>query len=292
MATETTQRDMMLVYDGDCPMCISTVGMLKRSGLVTPEQTVSSHDLSADEFSTAHAAGLRNQLVVLEPRTQETRSGTDGLLWIIGRNRGNPLWVRALSLPGVRHLVGMGYETISYNRRIVSPPRHAVRCDCEPEVTLGRRLMLVVPLLVATIALTAMFGATLFARLNLGDAATGAVWMIAGAGVGWVVMGCFASAALRSEQRIDYLAHLVVTAFMGVLVLLPAAVVSWWLPPWGVAALAIVSVLVSFTIMFRMQVRRIPAVGLSTRWLWAWSGVLVIALLGTTLFYFAERSIP
>jgi hypothetical protein len=288
MATEIEQREMTLAYDGDCPMCLSTVAMLKRLGLVAPEQAVSNHDLSTADLATAQAAGIRNQLVVLDPRSNEVRAGADGLLWIIGRNRGNPLWVRGLSLPGLRHLLSLGYETISYNRRVISPPRHAVRCDCEPEVTVGRRMKLVVPLLMLTVPLTALFGAAVFVGWNLGDAIRGAVFMEVAAGVGWIAMAAAALVLLRGEQRVDYLAHLAVTALVGVLVLLPASVLTWWLPvPVGVL-LAGVSVLVSFALMFQMQRRRTAAVGLSQRWLWAWVGWLLVGFVGTVLVNFGQ----
>src|SRR6476660_3965437 len=162
MSTAVEKSTRFLTYDGDCPMCTSTVAWLVRTKLVEPDQLRSNHVLEGADLDTVRAAGIRNQLVVLDPISRETRSGTDGLLWIIGDNLGHPLWVRILSWPLVRQLLRFGYETVSYNRRVISPPRHQIVCDCEPEVTLARRLMLIVPLVVFSLALAAAFGAALF----------------------------------------------------------------------------------------------------------------------------------
>jgi predicted DCC family thiol-disulfide oxidoreductase YuxK len=286
MTTDVKSGEKILMYDGDCPMCTSTIALLVRAGLVQSEQTRSNHELVGVEFEAAQAAGIRNQLVVLDPQTRQTRSGSDGLLWIIRDNTGNHVLVRLLSLPGIRHLLRWGYETISYNRRIISPPRHRVVCDCEPEVTLARRLMLVVPALVATLVLTAWFGAAVFVGWELGDAHRGALFMEVAAGSGWMVLVVAAMALLRGERRVDYLSHLVVTMFVGVLVLLPACLAAPLFPRQVLVPLDCLSVLISFALMFSMQRRRVAAAGVSNRWLWAWVVALAAGSSMTATFYF------
>ncbi|MEX2113998.1 MAG: DCC1-like thiol-disulfide oxidoreductase family protein [Pirellulales bacterium] len=282
MTTEVTQRHMILAYDGDCPMCIATVAWLQRAGLVTPEQAVSNHELSPDDLAAAQAAGIRNQLVVLDPNTRATRTGADGLLWLVGENRGNPRWVRCFSLPVMRQLVRIVYEAVSYNRRILSPPRHQIRCECEPQATIARRLTLVGPLAALSALFVALCGAAVFHGQGY-DARLGAVLALSATGAGWIVLAAAALLMLRGEQRIDYLAHLVVTAFAGALVLLPAGIAAWWLPPLVSSALAGVSLLVACAILFRMQRRRIAAVGVSPHWLWAWAGTVAAGFVGASL---------
>ena len=85
---------------------------------------------------------------------------------------GNNLLVRLFGLPGFRHLLRVGYEAISYNRRIISPPRNQIVCDCEPEATFAHRLTLIVPVLLFAVLLVALFGATAFHAGELGDALT------------------------------------------------------------------------------------------------------------------------
>jgi predicted DCC family thiol-disulfide oxidoreductase YuxK len=285
MTTAVKTSGKTLVYDGDCPMCNATVGLLLRLKLLRREQARSNHDLSGDDLESVRAAGIRNQLVVLDPQTRETRSGADGILWILSENTGNHLAIRLLGLPGVRHLLRWGYQIVSYNRRVISTPRQQIVCDCEPEVTLARRLALVVPTLVLTVLMTALFGAAVFYGWQLGDAPSGAVFMCVAAGSGWVALVAAALVLLRGEQRIDYVAHLVVTMFVGVLVLIPASLLALVLPRPVLIVLDGLSVLASFSLMFAMQRRRVAAIGLSNRWLWAWVIALAVGFGGTVAFY-------
>jgi predicted DCC family thiol-disulfide oxidoreductase YuxK len=275
MTTEVAKRQLQLVYDGECPMCIASVAFLTRRGLVAAEQTVSNHDLPPDDLAAAKAAGIRNQLVVLDAHTRATRTGADGLLWIIGENRGYPSWVRLASLPFVKPFVRFAYEGISYNRRILSPPRHAIRCDCEPQATLARRLALVAPLMLLTAAIAAGFGAAVFHGLER-NAASGALVALSAFVAAALALTIVATIALRSEQRIDYLAHQAVVAFAGALAIFPATVVSTWFTPIASALVACLSLAASFVLMFRMQRRRLAALGLSDFWRWTWAAIAAI----------------
>jgi predicted DCC family thiol-disulfide oxidoreductase YuxK len=273
MATAVKSAEKIVAYDGDCPMCTSTIRLLIGLKLLKPEQARRIHELEQADFEAVYAAGIRNQLVVIDPVTREARAGADGLLWILRENTGNHFLVRLLALPGIRELLRWGYQVISYNRRIISPPRHRIVCDCEPEVTLARRLSLILPLLALTIAIMAGFGAAVFHGLQLGDEVRGALVMEIAFGSGCLVL-TLASLGLPKEKRIDYLGHLVVTMFVGVLLLVPASVAAPFLHRPAVITLAGVSALASFSRMFLMQRRRIAALGISNGWLWAWVAAL------------------
>lgn len=288
MTTDLKTANKFLAYDGDCPMCTSSVRLLVRLKLVTPEQTRSNHLLTEEDLKTAQAAGIRNQLVVIDPRTREARKGTDGLLWILRDNTGNHFLVRLLGLPGFRHALRWGYAIVSYNRRIISPPRHQIVCDCEPEVTLARRLSMVVPALIVTIAITAIFGAAVFRGWELGDALTGAWFMEVAAGSGWVALVLAAAALLPREKLIDYFAHLTMTMLAGVLLLVPASLLTPLVSRQGLIALDCLSVLASFSLMFKMQQRRVKALAISSRWLWAWVVAFLVGAGATTYFYFTS----
>jgi predicted DCC family thiol-disulfide oxidoreductase YuxK len=288
MTTDVRTAEKFLAYDGDCPMCIATVGLIVRWGLVRQEQTRPNYDLDEADAELARQAGIRNQLVVFDPSTRETRVGSDGLLWIIGETRGYHTVTRLLNLPGVRHLVSFGYKAVSYNRRIISPPAHQIVCDCEPEVTVGRRLSLVVPLLVAGMAIAAGFGAAALVGCQLGSAAEGALLMTAATGIGWLLMAVAGFALLGGMRGLDYVSHLAVTLFGGALVLLPGAVLLAWLPRPAAVAITVLSLMFCISTMFKMQVRRVKALQLGLGWLWGWSVVLVGCFLLVVAAYFRD----
>jgi predicted DCC family thiol-disulfide oxidoreductase YuxK len=286
MTTDVKTSEKILAYDGDCPMCRATVALLLRLKLVRPEQLRSNHELEGADLEAAQRAGIRNELVVLDPASGETRAGSDGLLWIIGENTNHHLLVRLLGLPGIRQIVRWKYEAISYNRRVISPPGHQIVCDCEPDVTVGRRLTLIVPLVVMATAIVAGFGAAVFAGGNIGAAPAGAVFAVIAGGLGWVVMIAAGLVLLRGMLRVDYAAHLAVTLFAGALVLVPAMLLTLVLPWGAAAAVDALAVLAAFALMFAMQRRRVAALGLGRGWLWAWAIVLVAAVVGSIVSHF------
>ncbi len=288
MTTATAHAEKILIYDGDCPMCRATIAALLRLRLVRAEQTRSNHDLQGPDLEAAEAAGLRNELVVLDPQSRETRSGTDGLLWIIRDNTGNHPLVRLASLPGFRDVLRWTYRVVSYNRRIISPPRNQIVCDCEPEVTLARRLSLIVPVALKTLLLTAAFGAALFRADAAGSAGEGALVAIAAAGSGWLILIIAAIVLLDGDRRIDYVGHSAITMFVGALVLLPATLVALLAPRDPALALAGVSLAVSLVVMVKMQRRRVAALKISHAWLIAWPVVLAGGVLATAWVYFGR----
>ncbi len=257
-------------------------------GAGAPEQTKANFDLVGPDAEAARQAGIRNQLVVVDPQSGETRAGSDGLLWIIADTPGHKLWTSILGLPVLRQLLRMGYETISYNRRVISPPRHQITCDCEPEVTVGRRLMLIVPLLLVSLVIAAAFGAAVFVGWNLGAASDGALVQMA-ISTGWLVLIVAGLLLLGGMRGLDYVAHLVVTMFAGALILVPAAVLAPLVPRPASVAIGVLSLMFCFSTMFKMQHRRVAALHLSWAWLWAWTLVMLASFAGVVAWRFGTQ---
>ncbi len=286
---ERHTAEKYLAYDGDCPMCIASVEALVSWGLVRPEQTRANHDLAPLDAELARAAGIRNQLVAIDPATHETRSGTAALLWIIGETPGWRAVARLLSLPIVRSLLSFGYQAVSYNRRIISPPRHQIVCDCEPQVTVARRLALIVPLVVLSALIVAGWGAAVFAGCALGTPLAGALLATVATLGGWTLMASAGFVTLGGMRGLDYLGHLAVTMFAGALILLAAMVFIPWLSPPLAAAVAILSLMYCFSKMFSMQRKRVKALQLSLTWLWGWTIVMPLVFAITLAIYFRDH---
>lgn len=289
MTTDVRTTEKFLAYDGDCPMCIATVGLLVRWKLVRQEQTRPNYDLDEVDAELARQAGIRNQLVVIDPSTRQVRVGSDGLLWIVGETAGYRQLARLLALPGFRQLLNFGYQAVSYNRRIISPPAHQIVCDCEPQVTVYRRMTLIVPLVLLSLIVVAGFGAAAFVGCQLGSALEGALLMEVATACGWLLTAAVGLAVLRGMRGLDYVAHLAVTMFAGALVLLPGAAVLWFLPRPAAAALTVLSLMFCFSTMFKMQVRRVKALTLAYAWLWGWAAAMLAGFGLTLASYFRER---
>jgi predicted DCC family thiol-disulfide oxidoreductase YuxK len=271
----------VLVFDGDCPMCLGAIAWLTRSGLVAREQTIGHHDLPPQELEIVRAAGIRNRLVVLDRSSGETRIGSDGLLWIVGDNPRYRWLARLLSLPVARQLLRFGYETVSYNRRIISPPQHRIACDCEPEVTTGRRLMLIVPaILVATVAF-ALYGAVFAPALDIHPGLAGLA-IVVSKGIAIVAATATIAAFGRTREQLEYVGHFSLAVFSGSLVLVPFCVIAGLVPTGLTPTLGITAALAAVAVICWKLMRRTRAAGLKPTIVWtaalAWAVAFFAAL--------------
>lgn len=263
------ERGKVLVYDGDCPLCIRGSRAFVRLGLLPEERRRAFQELPGEVAGRLAAAGFRNEMAVVEPASGEVRMGVAGFLWLL---REGPLGrlARLLDRRGAREALSALYHMVSYNRRILAPPRAGVRCACDPDDRPGYQLALLLLLLAWASALTALFGAAVAAGSGLAQPREGAWRTLVAAGSGWTVLFLTAPAAPR-ELRLRFLAHLGMVMATGVLALVPAILLAPFLAGAPLAALVALSVAASFTLMARQLARRLRYLGLSRRWLAGWA---------------------
>jgi hypothetical protein len=262
----------VLVYDGDCPLCIRGSEIFVRLGIVPEERRRTFQSYDGEVAERLAAAGFRNELAVLEPASGEMKLGIPGFLWLFRDGWLAPL-ARLLDHRPLVAALTVLYHLVSYNRRILAPPRSAIRCACDPDDRPGYQLALIVLLLVWATAVTALFGAAVAAASDLATAPQGAAWMVLAAGAGWAAV-FLAALALPPDVRLRFLGHLGMVMATGVLPLVPAALLAPFLSgPW-LAAVVLAAVAASFAVMARQLARRLRYLGLSRGWLAGWAAAL------------------
>ena len=281
-ATAGSKR--VLVYDGDCPFCLATIALAIRTGLVPAEQTRSNHALQDADSEPCRTAGIRNQLVVLDPITRETRIG-DGRI-VMDHWRATPLFVarRPVEPAGDSAIAALGIRDdllqSPRDQPAAAPNRLRLRARGDARATTdadraagGNRR-----------ACSGGIWRRAFAVLALGDVGRRAFMATSTLGSGFVLVAIGAFVLLRAEQRIDYVAHLAVTAIVGAVILAPAVLVTMladYLPRGLVAAIECVALVTSFGVMFAMQRRRVAAQALPRGWLLAWAALVGVGWLTT-----------
>jgi predicted DCC family thiol-disulfide oxidoreductase YuxK len=145
----------LLIYDGECPMCVGLTRLYQRLGWVSADRRVAFQDV-ADELAAALVeAGIRNEMAVVEPDSGRILSGIPGLFRLLAETWARPL-VLVLDRPVLRDLCVVLYRFIGFNRRFLSLPRpRALRCACEPDPRAGYNLALVALALALTAAAVA-----------------------------------------------------------------------------------------------------------------------------------------
>lgn len=266
----------MLVYDGDCPLCIAAVNALVRAGLVARDAVRPYQELEGEAAQVLWDAGIRNEMAAYDPASGRVWSGVRALLYAMRASRLGPV-VRVLELPPITALLSLGYRLVSYNRRILAPREPGtVRCACDPDFHAGYRIGLVAILLATAVCLTLLLGVTLPLRADPASAVQSATDMLAAAGSGWVVAMLLAL-RLPFERYVTWLGHLAVTMNVGLLVQVPGMLLSLVLDGPALVAVQVLSMLASFTVMLRMQVRRARIQALGGRWPGLWVLCLVLA---------------
>ncbi|MGL5892110.1 MAG: hypothetical protein ACRC3B_19610, partial [Bacteroidia bacterium] len=136
--------------------------------------------------------------------------------------------------------------------------------------------------ILVAVFITAAFGGAVAGASGMQKEATQIAALLA-CGTGWFLQMSIALVVLRRKAW-DYLAHLAVLQFIGVLVLLPALLV---LPFFSAAGLvtAAVCVALSSTVMLRGHIKRIKALGYSQLWTLGWVLLLAASATITTLVY-------
>ncbi|HZF13528.1 MAG TPA: hypothetical protein VFE33_32445 [Thermoanaerobaculia bacterium] len=277
----------ILAYDGDCPMCDRASGLAVR---LFPGQPMRQpfQSFTGETAGRLDAAGIRNEMAVLDPATAEIRSGIPGFLWLLEGSRAAPLG-RLLGHQPFLGLLTFFYRIVSYNRRILAPPRShgnpAFRCACDPDDRPGYQLALIALLLGLALGLTALFGAAVAAGTGLATPGRGAFQMILAAGSGWVLL-LGAAAGLPGELRLRFVGHLGMVMVVGLLVLVPSMLLALVLSGPLLAALFAVSVTASFLLMLRSLSRRLRFLGLSLSWLAGWAAALWAGMAATIWFFY------
>jgi predicted DCC family thiol-disulfide oxidoreductase YuxK len=129
----------LLVYDGDCSLCLAWSRRLVRWAGLPDADRVSHHDLDPDLRARVEAAGLKNELKVVH-RADGTITGGFEAIRRFGRGTGLAWLVVLSAVPPFRWLFPLGYGLIARNRRVLAPTPGGMVCACDPDPHLGYNL--------------------------------------------------------------------------------------------------------------------------------------------------------
>ncbi len=129
----------LLVYDGDCSICLAWSRRLVRWAGLPDADRVSHHDLDPDLRARVEAAGLKNELKVVH-RADGTITGGFEAIRRFGRGTGLAWLVVLSAVPPFRWVFPLGYGLIARNRRVLAPTPGGMVCACDPDPHLGYNL--------------------------------------------------------------------------------------------------------------------------------------------------------
>jgi predicted DCC family thiol-disulfide oxidoreductase YuxK len=264
----------LLVYDGECPMCIGLTRLYLHLGWVSADRRIAFQDVEGELAVALVEAGIRNEMAVVEPDSGRILSGVPGLFRLLEETWARP-FVRLLDRPVLREICVVLYRFIGFNRRFLSLPRpRAIRCACEPDPHAGYNLALVALALALTAAAVAGTDRVWSARapalpieeslLLLGRA---------------LILLLFLGVALTVPPalRLRALGHASMGLLYSALLLALAALLSLWLPDERARAWLFAAGVLVLPWLWRFMARRFRYLALSRPGLRA----LVLATLGS-----------
>jgi predicted DCC family thiol-disulfide oxidoreductase YuxK len=206
--------DLVIVYDAECPMCQWYTGEFVKTGLLSPNGREAYQKIGAYTKTQIDMKKARNHIALLNKNTGNVVYGYESLLEVLGQKWH---WMKTI---GATRFVAMFfsvvYDFISYNRKIIAPPKNRF-LTCIPDKNPRMRIaFMVLCLLVveftAGMYFSRYFGAyTRFAEIPWRES------LLFVSQIGFMAL----FAALVGEKNLyDYLGHLSFVAFMGGIILL------------------------------------------------------------------------
>ncbi len=271
----TTESSWALLYDGRCPMCLSTVKMLERCKLLVHAEAVDGN--LAEDIPEAVRSTLRSVLVLYDRASGEALHGIHGLIRL-ARLHGRFGWITGpLGFSAFAKVAEVAYKLVSLNRRVLSPPPNAtMRCDCDPPPRPGYRVALLILLMAAGAGVAALYGTTLdlLRSEETSTALRGALRLATAAGAGWAVNFLLFAFLLRRRFR-EFVEQSLVVMTVGAVCLLPFVplnLVALWLdrPEPGTTAILVIAHVVHVVIMLLSAFRRSRNLGFPAWVPWVW----------------------
>lgn len=260
-----TLSDHLILYDAECPMCRLYTKAFVKSGMLDAEGRAPYQQQEAlQSCPRVNLQRAVNEIALVNKKTGEVTYGVQSLMTILGNSWPalKPLFAFNPFVTAMKKL----YAFISYNRRVIIPaPAGSHSFTVQPAFRKDYRIFF----LIFTWCLTACILATFTSLLNGIVPPSGFYreWAVCG---GQIVFQSFIVGRFYPNKLWDYLGNMMTVSMAGALLLLPALLLSRWIPDNPSFYTAWFLVVVG--LMFYEHIRRVKLLGMN--WLPTISWVL------------------
>lgn len=123
----------LLIYDKDCPFCCWYTNLFIRNGFLNTNERIPYSDaIQHPELHFNHDKA-RNKIAFLSTKNESISYGIDSLLTIIGRKL--PVVKTIGNFFPFHWLLGMLYNFLSYNRKVIAAVDCQENCGCAPSTS-------------------------------------------------------------------------------------------------------------------------------------------------------------
>lgn len=270
-----------IIYDGNCGLCLKSKLLLTKMGILSESRCLNYHELDSRLKSKVDADRFRFEMALVDEGTGETLYGLEGILSIFSQK------VSGLSMikPGgwMFSFLEFFYHTISYNRFFLFPKKKVFACDCDPpfEYTYFWRWIGICLMFALGVSFLLGYVSANFFGMSPTDLGAKTLLIV---GFGWLTQIIISRFLMTDTNFRDYSQHLALIALVGVLILLPTILLSFFVSKIILGPLLIVTIALSSGIMSLMHFKRVGFLSLSQGWTVTW----FLCLQASALFFSHE----
>ena len=276
-----TLKNYVILYDAECPMCQLYTRGFTQSGMLDPSGRVPYQEMPPVVCTLVDRRRAANEIALVNPETGEVTYGIHSLFKVIANSF--PVLRRLFSFPPFLWTMSKLYAFISYNRKVIIPPRSMAGGALSPTFRLRYRLLyLLFSCFTAGFVLTA-FAPLLSGLLPVGG--PGREYLVC---AGQVLCQGLVVSILAPAKRWDYLGNMMTISVGGAVLLAPLVLAARWVPIGPGVGAAYFTVVVG--LMFVEHIRRTRLLGLGTTMTFTWTLYRVFVLL--FILHFHGYAIP
>lgn len=136
-------KNMVIIYDDECPMCEWYTCLFTRNGLLPANGRIKFSEIATDELQHIDLKRGHNEIPLYDSKTKEVMYGVDA--WTFLLNNRWSIFGNLMKLKVVRYIMTMIYKFISYNRKVITgmtSPTGAY--NCKPDFNLKYRVAFII----------------------------------------------------------------------------------------------------------------------------------------------------
>lgn len=114
-------KDHVLLFDSQCPLCTAYSNQFVKNGMLEEEGREAYQEMSADTCIYIDKNKARNEIALVNKANGKVYYGIDSIFKIMGNSY--PLLNHIFRFPLFYHIMKKVYAFISYNRKVIIPPK-------------------------------------------------------------------------------------------------------------------------------------------------------------------------
>ncbi len=248
-----TLPDHTLVYDSECPMCdLYTRGFIKAGMLDDNGRIQYGQAKVPASFDNTRA---RNEIALIDYENGTVTYGLDSLIKVVGHSF--PMLGRLLKLGVVHAPLNVLYSFISYNRKVIAPPKvFEKRGACTPAYRVGWRIAYIIFAWIITSIILTKYASLAYPLIPASNFYR--EFLICG---GQILFQLVFVRIMTRDKLLHYIGNMMTVSLIGGLLLLPMMIVSkfFFVNP----AVSIVWFALVVTFMLFIHWRRVGWLGIS-----------------------------